>query len=61
MDAPTEYGGRALQQFEDYSFGANMTRYLKEKAEEIKLLRGRGKNPNADANDENFTRCVELQ
>eukprot|EP00973_Karenia_brevis_P029892 4121030-Karenia_brevis.AAC.1 len=28
-----------------------MTRYLQEKVEEIKLARGRGKNPNADADD----------
>ena len=45
VDASTEYGGPTIQQMQDCSFRISMTRCLKEKAVEIKLQEGRGKNP----------------
>jgi len=51
----TEYGGRTLKQLPDFSFKVSMTRYLKEKGVEIKLERGRGKDPKAKANAEEIT------
>ena len=45
QDGSTEYGGRTLSQLKDFDFKISMTRYLREKAVEIKLVRGRGKDP----------------
>jgi hypothetical protein len=50
MDASHEYGGRTLQQHQDFSFTISMARYLRERAREIKLDRGRCKDPEALAN-----------
>jgi hypothetical protein len=41
MEAQQEYGGRTLRQQPDYGFTISMGRYLKEKAKEIPLGRGR--------------------
>ena len=41
MEAQQEYGGRTLRQQPDYGFTISMERYLKEKAKEIPLDRGR--------------------
>ena len=54
-EQPSEYGGRTLKQAEDYSFNISMTRYLKDRAREIKLTRGRGKDPLAEATEEEIT------
>ena len=51
MKEQTEYGGRTLRQFTDFSFEISMTRYLKEKAESIQIARGRMKEPKAKCND----------
>jgi len=50
MDQSHEYGGRTLRQTSDYGFTISMVRYLRERAREIKLDRGRCKDPNAKAN-----------
>ena len=44
MDEATEYGGRTLRQEKDFGFEISMSRYLREKAEPIRLERGRGKD-----------------
>ena len=49
QESSTEYGGRTLKQFPDFSFTISMSRYLRDKASEIKLARGRGKDPRAKA------------
>ena len=41
MEAQQEYGGRTIRQLQDFGFTISMGRYLKEKAEEIPLGRGR--------------------
>ena len=55
MDTSHEYGGRTLRQFEDYSFNISMVRYLRDRAREIKLGRGRCKNPEALATETEIT------
>ena len=47
MDRPTEYDGRTVKQLVDFSIQISMTRYLREKSAEIKMERGRGKDPEA--------------
>ena len=49
MQGAREYGGRTLLQLKDFGFHVTMTRYLKMKAREIVLNRGRGKTPQDDA------------
>ena len=55
QDASTEYGGRTLRQLPTYDFKISMIRYLKEKAVEIQLARGRGKDPKALADEGEIT------
>ena len=50
-----EYGGRTLRQEAGYSFRVSMHRYLRERAREIRLERGRCKNPEADADESETT------
>ena len=50
-----EYGGRTLKQAADYSINVSMVRYLKDRAREIRLDRGRAKNPEADATEDEIT------
>ena len=61
----TEYGGRTLKQFPKthpnaYEFHISMTRYLKDKAVEIKIARGRGKNPKEKADAGEITQMRGL-
>ena len=65
MEQPTEYGGRTLKQFPKthphaYDFNISMSRYLKDKAVEIKLARGRGKDPKAKADAGEITQMRGL-
>ena len=55
MDVAHEYGGRTLRQFEDFSFNISMVRYLRGRAREIKLDRGRCKNLEAMADENEIT------
>ena len=55
QEGSTEYGGRTLWQLPNYDFKISMTRYLKEKAVEIQLARGRGKDPKALADEGEIT------
>ena len=41
QDQPRHYGGRTLSQKADFSFTIDMNRYLKERAHEIKIGKGR--------------------
>ena len=50
-----EYGGRSLKQNSDFSFQVSMSRYLRDKAQEIHLAKGRGKTPMADATPTEIT------
>ena len=50
-----EYGGRTLKQAADYSINVSMVRYLKDRAREIRLDRGRAKKPEADATEDEIT------
>jgi len=50
-----EYGGRTLKQHSNYSFTISMVRYLRERAREIHLPRGRCKEPEADATEAEIT------
>ena len=61
----TEYGGRTLKQFPKthpnaFDFTISMTRYLHDKAVEIKLARGRGKNPKEKADAGEITQLRGL-
>ena len=49
MDEEVQCGGRTLRQKADYECTISMTRYLQEKAREIRLERGRASQLNADA------------
>ena len=40
-DVPRQYGGRTLRQLEDFSITIDMNRYLRERAHEIKIEKGR--------------------
>lgn len=60
QETSTEYGGRTVQQLPDFSFKISMTRYLKEKATEIKMERGCGKDPKALANPAEITQMRGL-
>ena len=40
-DAPRQYGGRTLRQLENFSITIDMNRYLRERAHEIKIEKGR--------------------
>ena len=51
----TEYGGRTLKQLEDYGFTISMVRYLKERAREIRIEKGRRSKPEALATEEEIT------
>jgi hypothetical protein len=53
--ASCEYGGRTLKQGRDYSVNISMVRYLKERAREINLARGRCQDPQADATEAEIT------
>ena len=55
MDDSTEYGGRTLRQSKDYGFTISMSRYLREKADPIRIERGRGKDQEADATPQEIT------
>ena len=44
-----DYGGRTLMQKKNFGFTITMTRYLKNRAREITLVRGRCQTPQADA------------
>ena len=54
-DQATEYGGRTLKQNHDGSFTVSMTRYLRDKAQEISLARGRTKDLNSEATEREIT------
>lgn len=45
MDNPREYGGRTIEQHSDSGFTISMSRYLKDRAREIRLEKGRCKDP----------------
>jgi len=60
QEGPTEYGGRTVWQLPDSDVKISMTRYLKEKAVEIKLARGRGKDPKAKADAGEITQMRGL-
>ena len=51
MSNPREYGGRTIEQLPDTGFTISMTRYLKDRAREIRLERGRCKDPEKEANE----------
>ena len=55
MDESTEYGGRTLRQSKDFGFTISMSRYLREKADPIRLERGRGKDQESDATPQEIT------
>ena len=55
LDNSYEYGGRTLTQYKDFSFRISMVRYLKDRAREIDLPRGRAKEPKADATPTEIT------
>ena len=55
MDQACEYGGRTLKQAPDYSIKISMVRYLKDRAREIQLQRGRASTPEAAANESEIT------
>ena len=55
MEESTEYGGRTLRQSKDYGFTISMSRYLREKADPIRLERGRGKDQEAEATPQEIT------
>ena len=55
MDESTEYGGRTLRQSKDFGFSISMSRYLREKADPIRLERGRGKDQESDATPQEIT------
>ena len=55
MDEAAEYGGRTLQQSTDFGFTISMSRYLREKAEPIRIERGRGKDQEAYATPQEIT------
>lgn len=55
MDEPTEYGGRTLRQSKDFGFTISMSRYLRGKADPIRIERGRGKDQEADATPQEVT------
>jgi hypothetical protein len=50
-----EYGGRSLRQNPDFSVTISMVRYLKQKAREITLARGRCKQPDDEATELEIT------
>ena len=55
MEQATEYGGRTLKQRPDYGFEISMGRYLRDKAREIRLERGRMKDSEALATPAEIT------
>ena len=55
QEQSSEYGGRTLKQHADFGFNISMVRYLKERAREIVLTRGRCKNPNDLATETEIT------
>ena len=59
MDEGFQYGGRTLRQKADYECTISMTRYLQEKAREIRLGRGRASEPNEDAEPGEITLLLE--
>ena len=54
-DSHHDYGGRTLRQTKDYGFEISMTRYLKNRAREIVMHRGRCKNPKDLAHEGEIT------
>merc|ERR1711953_829977 len=50
-----EYGGRTLKQHADFGFNISMIRYLKDRARDIVLPRGRCKTPNDPAMENEIT------
>ena len=55
QEQSTEYGGRTLKQHADYSIEISMVRYLKERAREVRLEKGRCEDPEALANESEIT------